>query len=102
MDSRIFLDLVRAIVTDYCNKNTKDGQHQVAEGDVVILWMSQVLQNTKAIVATPIDDRYFELVYDGDKNEIYLATYSKVEDIMFNIKYTDDISENISIKDVEE
>lgn len=48
--------------------------------DIYVVWFSKTLQNWKALVSTTIPDhRYFEVTCNGDKNEIYLDAYEKVE-----------------------
>ena len=47
--------------------------------EIFIVWMSKVLQNNKALVSTTLDNdtRYYEITYNGDKDEIYFDCYSK-------------------------
>lgn len=57
--------------------------------DVYIVWFSKTLQNWKALVSTNLPDgMYYEVTYNGDKNEIYLDAYKKFQ----NIKYEGDLS----------
>ena len=40
--------------------------------------MCKTLQNSKALLSTPVPDtRYYELTYNGDKEEVYLDAYVK-------------------------
>lgn len=42
------------------------------------MWYSKTLQNRKALVITlPTCDRYYEITYNGDKDEMYVDTYEK-------------------------
>lgn len=51
----------------------------VTLSDIYVVWFSKTLQNWKALVATSVDDGYYyEVTYDGDKNQVYLDQYSKV------------------------
>lgn len=44
--------------------------------DIYIVWQCFILNNNKALLATPIeDDKYFEVTYDRVKNKIYLDEY---------------------------
>lgn len=46
---------------------------------IYIVWFSKTLQNWKALVSTDIPDgRYYEVTYNGDKEEAYVDTYTKV------------------------
>ena len=90
MDSRVFLDVVKSIITEYWNKSLADGQSSLTADDIFITWLSKTLQNAKAMASTTLDDRYFEVTYNGDKDEIYLDVYKKKENILFNIKYDDE------------
>ena len=56
-----------------------DGK-KITEDDVFIVWMCKTLQNNKALVSTtPFDGMYYELTYNGDKNELYFDAYKKWE-----------------------
>lgn len=47
-------------------------------GDIYIVWMSKTLQNNKAMLSTTEPDgRYFEVTYNGNKNEMYFDAYKK-------------------------
>jgi hypothetical protein len=49
-----------------------------APDDVYIVWFSKTLQNWKALVSTTLPDgMYYEVTFNGDKNEIYLDAYKK-------------------------
>lgn len=46
--------------------------------DVYVVWLSKVLQNNKALLSTTYPDtRYYEITYNGDKNEFYFDAYVK-------------------------
>lgn len=48
------------------------------EIDVYVVWISKVLQNNKCLISTNIPDgRYFEITYNGDKEEFYFDSYQK-------------------------
>jgi hypothetical protein len=47
--------------------------------DIYVVWFSKTLQNWKALVGTThADDLYYEVTYNGDKQETYLDVYMKV------------------------
>ena len=46
--------------------------------DIYVVWLSKVLQNNKALLSTTYPDtRYYEITYNGDKNEFYFDAYMK-------------------------
>ena len=52
----------------------------VPEFEVFTVWKSKVLQNWKYLLSTTLfDGMYYELTYNGDKDEWYLDAYKKVE-----------------------
>ena len=46
---------------------------------LVIVWFAKTLQNWKALVSfDPANGRYFEITYNGDREEAYVDEYRKV------------------------
>lgn len=45
--------------------------------DVFVVWYAKTLQNHKALLAMPGDNRYYEATYNGDKDELYIDMYYK-------------------------
>ena len=68
-----------AIVRNYIIDNIKtDGK--IPYFDMYIVWKCKILQNWKYLIAsTLVDDMYYELTYNGDKEEWYLDAYKKQE-----------------------
>ncbi len=51
--------------------------------EVYIVWYSKTLQNHKALLSTNIEDgMYFECTYNGDKEEMYLDAYEKLNNTL--------------------
>lgn len=45
---------------------------------VRLVWFAKTLQNRKAIViTTPFDGKFYEITYNGDKEEMYVDQYEK-------------------------
>lgn len=76
-----FAELVKTIVADYTNEHLdKSDNKTITKDDVYIVWMCKTLQNSKALASTNLlDGMYYELTYNGDKNELYLDAYKKFE-----------------------
>lgn len=77
---RSFIDNAKQVVVDFYNENLElpDGP-KLTENDVFIVWFSKTLQNWKALVSTVISDgMYYEVTFNGDKNEVYLDAYKKL------------------------
>lgn len=78
-----FLKVVKAAVTKYVNErlDKSDGK-KISEDDVFIVWSCKTLQNNKALASTTLSDgMYYELTYNGDKDELYFDAYKKWENI---------------------
>ena len=71
----------RKIVMNYFNSHVdKTDNKQITLDDVYVVWFSKTLQNWKALVSTSVSDgMYYEITYNGDKNEIYFDAYKKFE-----------------------
>ena len=79
MNEKEFMKLVKKTVSDYANEHLDkaDGK-QITEDDVFIVWMCKTLQNSKALASTTLfDGMYYELTFNGDKQEMYVDAYKK-------------------------
>lgn len=76
-----FIELCKETVRDYVNSHTdKTDAMQIDSDDAYVVWLCKALQNWKALVSTtPTDGMYYELTYNGDKNELYVDCYKKWE-----------------------
>lgn len=76
----------RKIVMNYFNSHVdKTDNKQIILDDVYVVWFSKTLQNWKALVSTSVlDGMYYEITYNGDKNETYVDVYKKWEN--FTVK----------------
>lgn len=81
MSNQKFMQLAKQLVLDYANEHLdKSDGKQITQEDVFIVWMCKTLQNSKALVSTTLPDgMYYELTYNGDKDELYLDAYKKFE-----------------------
>lgn len=79
MNEKDFVALVKKTVADYANQNLdKTDGKKITEDDVFIVWMCKTLQNSKAMASTTLfDGMYYELTFNGDKQELYVDAYKK-------------------------
>ena len=48
--------------------------------EVYVVWYAKTLQNHKALLSTTLfDGMYYELTFNGDKQELYFDAYKKFE-----------------------
>lgn len=70
-------DLVRKYTLEHLDKSD-----ETPIFDVFVVWNCKTLQNNKALLSTTLfDGMYYEVTYNGDKNEIYFDAYKKFENI---------------------
>lgn len=68
-----------AIVTDYILEHL-DKSDNLPEFSVYTVWKAKALQNWKYLISSTLyDGMYYELTYNGDKQEWYLDAYKKFE-----------------------
>ena len=78
------LEIFKQKVAEYTNEHTDatDNVKPLVADDVYVVWSCKALQNYKALLSTPrTDGMYYELTYNGDKNEFYFDAYKKFENI---------------------
>ena len=67
------------IVSNYVVEHI-DKIDKVPVFQVYIVWQCKTLQNWKFLISTDIPDgMYYEVTYNGDKDEWYLDAYKKFE-----------------------
>lgn len=88
MNEREFSNFVRKQVAAYANAHLdKSDGKTITEDDVFIVWMCKALQNNKALASTTLfDGMYYEITYNGDKQEAYFDAYKKWENIAIPVK----------------
>ena len=89
MGEKEFVKLCRKCVADYyCwKKYTAD--------DIYIVWLNKTIQNNKAMLSTTKPDgMYFEVTYNGDKQELYFDAYKRIDHDEKKIR--DDYSSTLS------
>lgn len=74
-----FLNKAIELVANYAEEHT-DKSDDTPKFEVFVVWYCKTLQNFKALLSTTLfDGMYYEVTYNGDKNEIYLDAYKKFE-----------------------
>ena len=87
MNEKEFVALVKKTVADYANsKLDKSDGKKITEDDVFIVWMCKTLQNSKAMASTTLfDGMYYELTFNGNKQEMYVDAYKKWENFVVTV-----------------
>ena len=83
MDNEAMLKKAKQLVVNYYNSRVEiTDDFEITEENVFIVWFCKTLQNWKALVSTTVSDgMYYELTYNGDKQETYLDAYKKWENV---------------------
>ena len=88
MNTEDFVALCKKVVVDYFNSHKdKTDNAEISDDDVFVVWACKTLQNNKALLSTSVPDgMYYELTYNGDKNQLYLDAYKKWENQCIDLK----------------
>ena len=75
----MMMEKAKQLVVDFFNEEVeKTDGFVLTIDDVYIVWWSKTLQNWKALVSTTVSDgMYYEVTYNGDKQETYIDAYKK-------------------------
>lgn len=79
MDSKMFINICKQEVRKYIEEEMdKSDTLELMDDDIYVVWSAKVLQNNKALLSTNLmDGMYYEITYNGDKNELYFDAYKK-------------------------
>lgn len=81
MDNTV-TEIVMNYITEHLDKNDP-----IPEIEVYIVWKAKVLQNWKYLLSSNLyDGMYYELTYNGNKEEWYLDAYKKFENRVVKVK----------------
>lgn len=87
MGNNDFEKVAKYLLVKYINSRKRvEGQvfKPITEGEVYVVWCCKTLQNNKALLSTTLQDgMYYELTYNGNKDQLYLDAYRKVENVCF-------------------
>ena len=82
-------DKAIAIVRNYI-LNHLDKSDDVPAFDVYTVWKCKALQNWKFLISsTLLDGMYYEVTFNGDKQEWYLDAYKKFENKVIPTEHTE-------------
>ena len=74
MDCKV-IKIVREYIIEHLDKSDP-----MPNFDVFTVWKAKILQNWKYLLSSTLyDGMYYELTYNGDKDEWYLDAYKKFE-----------------------
>lgn len=77
MNERLFVFLCKQEVLEYVRSHY---DQNIVEEDIYVVWLCKTLQNSKALLSTTLPDgMYYEITYNGDKQEMYVDAYKKVD-----------------------
>lgn len=83
MDGDTFLNIATELIWDYYKeKYENDDSFSFDNFNTFIVWSCKTLQNNKAIIATSVDKRLFEVTNNGNAKEVYIDVYDKVDNIL--------------------
>lgn len=91
MDNDKFIQLCKEKVVDYTNTtmnlNSVNPPVHISTSDVYVVWLNRTLKNNKALLSTTIENgMYYEITYNGDKNEMYFDAYKHVHNKEIKLK----------------
>lgn len=91
MDFNTFQPTCKSLVAEYVNRHLDvTDKVLIKPEDVYVVWYAKTLQNAKALLSTPLPDgMYYEITYNGDKDEFYLDAYKKFENVKITNKKVD-------------
>ena len=88
--------VVRRYVEEHLDKSDKE--IALTDKEPYIVWKCKTLQNWKYLMSTDLHDgMYYELTYNGDKDEWYLDAYKKQENRCIKGTKNDDKFKSLAI-----
>lgn len=76
------IEIVRSYILEHLDKS-----YQIPEFEVYTVWKCKALQNWKYLISSTLPDgMYYELTYNGDKEEWYLDVYKKFSNQVISTK----------------
>lgn len=82
MTNQKFINFAKVKVQQWLAHNA-DNIDGISINDIFVVWYAKTLQNHKALLGTRFANYYFECTYNGDKEEMYMDVYDKVQNVCF-------------------
>lgn len=74
------------LVTYINEKLEKTDGLTIDESYIYVVWFAKTLQHAKALFSTTLPDgMYYELTFNGDKDELYIDAYKKFDNVKVNV-----------------
>lgn len=76
------IEIAKILVFKYVKSRLEKTDNHVTFSldDVYVVWFSKTLQNWKTLVSTTLPyGMYYEVTYNGDKDEAYIDAYKKFD-----------------------
>ena len=90
--NEMFMETARQICADWVNENIPkayEDELDLTRDDFYVVWFCKTLQNWKALVSFDglrSHGWYFEVTYNGDKNEAYFDAYKKQDNVCVDLE----------------
>ena len=84
MTNQRFIDFAKFKVQEWLPRNA-DNMDGIHADDIFVVWYAKTLQNHKALLGTRFANYYFECTYNGDKEEMYVDVYDKVQNVCVKV-----------------
>lgn len=84
MTNQEFIDYAKFKVQQWLAHNAENADGIRAD-DIFVVWYAKTLQNHKALLGTQFANYYFECTYNGDKEEMYMDVYGKVQNVCVKV-----------------
>lgn len=83
MGGNTFVDVARSIILMYVKKMYVKKVDLEPE-DIHAVWLCKTLQNCKGLFYIHLTESglYFEVTYNGDKDEMYIDLYKKIDNVV--------------------
>lgn len=87
MKSEKFMEIAKDLVKEYELKNNRIMTKEYGEPKPYIVWFAYELGHMKALLSTQLPNHmYYEVTYNSSLDEIYFDSYTKVENIKYEVR----------------
>lgn len=84
MNNQEFINFAKFKVQQWLVRNA-DNMDGISTNDIFVVWYAKTLQNHKVLLGTRFANYYFECTYNGDKEEMYMDVYDKVQNVCVKV-----------------